>query len=315
MANIVVFEGMISMPDYWGACLLAAALYGNSTAYNCQTSGSVTMKTTAGGLIGVMSESLVQLCVSSASVTVGATVGGGLVGNVRAYRAQTVIEDSRASGTVTSTAGIQVGGLVGLVEANRESVNYYGTAEIHIRRSLAMGDVIGATEVGGLIGTINYYKRREDFAAVDVSNCYAGGAVSGKANVGEAEAERWEDLGGLVGLMDLSSRIERFTRIVNSFALGAVHMLAGGIANTIGGLVGVQPVVAGQIYGSIEHSFWSKDLAGTDAQTSFGTAVPVASLHSLSFYQSNGYEIAIGGHVCWKMNQDGIGYPEIERWG
>lgn len=141
---------------------------------------------------------------------------GGLVGvNFGA------ITRSYATGAVTGFGGY-IGGLVG--------VSYAGSS---IEQSYATGTVIGATQVGGLVGA-SYGTITESHAHGNVTaladfagglvglnggyigNSYASGIVTGPMHVG-----------GLVGVLDAAGRIER------AYATGAVTG-----TTSVGGLVG-----------------------------------------------------------------------------
>ena len=162
----------------------------------------------------------------------GITVIGALTGTHGRPRDRSVlIENSSATGIVSASGDI-VGGLVG------RNIS-------EIRNSQAFNTVLGADEVGGLVGASNFSLR--DISRV--TNSYATGNVTGNTSVG-----------GLVGKAgDPDIVMTRGARILNSYATGRVEG-----ETQVGGLVGSTNEV--QIQNSSAHG----EVIGTDAARQVG---------------------------------------------
>ena len=194
--------------------LIAYAL-SNARVANIGVTGTMSGQTSLGGLVSAFdssSYSLPQIAnsYSAVNVTVLNSSGsaGGLVGTAG------YISNSYATGNVTGTGASGVGGLVG-------TVPNYGTSTVKIDQSFATGQVSGAANVGGLIGSAT------SSSVNTITNSYATGNVSGTGN----------GVGGLIGDV-------RGLTITNSYATGSVTGL-----NYVGGLVGFsQPVTVSGSY-------------------------------------------------------------------
>lgn len=160
------------------------------------------------------------------SFATGSVNGVGYVGGLAGSMEGSPIVSSYATGNVAGTASY-VGGLVGFVG--------YGGASASanpISNSYATGNVSGVSDVGGLIGHL-------DFIGYDATiiNTYATGNVVGSSNVG-----------GLVG--DEAYNGTTAASISNSYSAGRVS----GSSN-VGGLVG-------QNGGFVANSFWDTTTSG-----------------------------------------------------
>ena len=152
-----------------------------ATASTAIASGSESSP--VGGLVG-FNQTGGQIISSFANVVVMASshIAGGLVG-----RNNGLIINSYATGNVSGMN--EIGGLVGRQDSGS------------VMNSYATGDINGQLDIGGLIG----------YASGDITNTYAGGAVTG------------ERVGGLTGW--------NISNITNSYALGRVSgsRIAGGL--------------------------------------------------------------------------------------
>lgn len=123
---------------------LAGQVLGNSTIRFNYADGSVTGKMNTGGLIGLISGTVIEVYRSGASVTVASTDGdnkGGLVGSI--IGDSITILESYAHGNVTGELGFMdqnIGGLVGSMSGGMISNCY------------AIGDTAGYNNVAGLVG-------------------------------------------------------------------------------------------------------------------------------------------------------------------
>ncbi|GAA0889280.1 YDG domain-containing protein [Rhodanobacter soli] len=190
------------------------ALVANSqggTTTNAWSSGAVGGYSWVGGLIGLHNGGYVTQAHSSAEVVGTSQLVGGLIGQARFYGA---VSDSYATGNVSASGATNVGGLIGQLRA------------VELSDSYATGAVTGGSQVGGLIGFIDFFSGRGT-----TTGSYATGAVSGDYYVG-----------GLVGVSSGA--------IVASYASGAVSG-----SDVVGGLVGDN-------YGSITNSYWDSYSSG-----------------------------------------------------
>ena len=123
------------------------------------------------------------------------------------------ISNSHASGNVSSTSGVNIGGLVGHADLN-----------VTIQDSYATGNVSGVNNVGGLVGTTKNsgaFSRPPSYSGLDnILRSFATSSVTATGNF----------VGGLVGL-------SYSTNITDTFATGAVNG-AIGASRYLGGLVG-----------------------------------------------------------------------------
>jgi hypothetical protein len=111
-----------------------------------------------GGLVGYVNAA--DSCYSSANVFGKENVGG-LVGGEEDM--DCLIENSYATGNVSSEDGKNIGGLLGSAEDGPSIKNSYAT-----------GDVSGRMHVGGLVGYIS------SCADISIFNCYATGKATAK---------------------------------------------------------------------------------------------------------------------------------------
>ena len=150
---------------------------------------------------------------------------GGLVGE-NSGQITLCAANVMVTGALGSFASANIGGLVGF---HRNGV---------ISESSAIGNVVGAATVGGLLG-VNWSR---------IVNTYAEGTVSGNTQVG-----------GLVGF----NFISRGGMITNSYAIG--HLTGGGvIGSLVGGLVG-----AGINNSAVTASYWDTGTTGQESRGDF----------------------------------------------
>ena len=147
----------------------ALASRNSGTIINSSVSGAVEANADVGGLVGINDGDIIS---SFADVAVSATTNsGGLVG-----RNQGAMTNSYASGNVTAS-GDNIGGLVGLNNELGRITNTY-----------AEGTVMGASQVGGLVGSHHGM----------IMNSYATiGGVSGSGS----------HLGGLIGMASSTATV------------------------------------------------------------------------------------------------------------
>lgn len=138
---------------------------------------------------------VVNVAFSSGRYDIGALLGSGT--NV-------TIDHAYSTGSIVATSGANVGGLVGLLESSGQAF---------IRNSHSDVDVLGVTNLGGLLGT---GQGRQGGGSVVVDGCHATGDIQGHG-------------GGLIGY--LRSMVPG-SAVTNSYATGNV---AGG--NGLGGLI------------------------------------------------------------------------------
>jgi hypothetical protein len=148
---------------------------------NCTITGN----SVVGALVGIKAGTLSN-CYSTGSVF-GSFYVGGLVGNV----SDAVINNCYTTVSTTGTNAINVGGFAGNMEFGSTITNCYATGSVAgganvggligsrsfgiISNCYATGSVAGFSSVGGLIG---------DNSFGTLTNCYATGSVAGSANVG-----------------------------------------------------------------------------------------------------------------------------------
>ena len=113
-----------------------------------------------GGVVGVNSNSIVQNCHNSGTVSGGDYVGGVVGDNIEGF-----VQNCHNSGAVSGS--VSVGGVVG-VNSNGTVQNCYNT-----------GAVSGTFYLGGVVGYNNSYDN-----GGTVQNCYNTGVVSGSVSVG-----------------------------------------------------------------------------------------------------------------------------------
>jgi hypothetical protein len=159
------------------------------------------------GLFGYSSGSIYDVGLLNVNIS-----GFGNVGALVGFSNGEIISDSYSTGSVSGSS--YVGGLVGVASA--------------ITNSFSTADVTADEYVGGLAGYI----------IGNISNTYAGGAVTGSGNY----------VGGLVGRADLE--------VYTSYSVGAVS----GSGANVGGLVGLLSPAWGRVY----DSYWDIDTSGLD---------------------------------------------------
>ncbi len=210
---------------------------------NVGLSGSnITGRTYVGALVGNSQSGTVTNAWSS-GVVGGYSYVGGLIGlNNGGYVVQ-----AHSAAQVTGTSQL-IGGLIG-------QARFFGS----VSDSYATGNVYasGATDVGGLIGQVR---------AVELSNSYATGAVTGGVQVG-----------GLVGFLDGFNG----GKITGSYASGA----ASG-DYSVGGLVGTAS-------GTVVNSYWVTDTTGQ--VTSAGGGIGLTAVQLIAALPT-GFDAAIWGN-------------------
>lgn len=217
-----------------GGIMGALAGYTEGEISNSSSSGVLLGTSLAGGLIG-SAENGAMISNSFSSATVNGFRAGGLVG----FLYESSIEDSHATGAVTSER--YTGGLIGSAESFLTVVN--------IENCYASGNVVGTVggyDTGGLIGNVT-----TDALNLNLSKSYATGSVSGDNNVGGLVGTMGAWGGGTVLVSDSYSIGNVYaengfagglaggmydTSVSNSYSIGIV---TGGVgAPNLGGVVG-----------------------------------------------------------------------------
>ena len=194
--------------------------------------GDVSGPAAIGGLVGVSAGGTVTKSNATGDITGGTNVGG-LVGIAKQFAGPvSTINNSYATGTVSSSdSGQFIGGLVG------QSSNSV------IRQSYAVGDVNAqdTTGVGGLVGVAGG-------SSNELNRSYATGDVDGN-----------ESVGGLVGEAEDGGVVSK------SYAVGNVtgKLYVGGIAGRVHGPSGPVPTV--------EDSYWEKGTTNQDTAIGDGS--------------------------------------------
>ena len=241
--------------------LIGHASAGVSLSY---ATGTVDGRYRIGGLIGESEATISDVHADGA--VVGAGLAGGLVGD---FSGGDTISNSHAIGAVTATED-QVGGLVGAQNGN--ITNSYATGNVSgandvgglvgswnggngsIATSYATGTVGGANRVGGLIG-------RFDVCFCDVSGSHATGAVTASGNyagglIGSADlgsvSNSWAS-GNVIGDVYVGGLMGYANDVSGSYATGTVHG-----SDAVGGLVGHE-----KMGGTISASHSSGNVTGT----------------------------------------------------
>ena len=165
----------------------------------------------------------VSVISSPASNPVNTSAGiGGLIGGI-AFGSGSIgamdITNSYASGDVTAPDSVEVGGLIGDARVSDDDSGLGTEGFLTIDRSGYSGNVVGISEVGGLIGELS------NGAGSSITNTFATGSVSGVGLVG-----------GLIGQFSSPSDIEDgIGSIIESFAANSVSDGGGG---DVGSVVG-----------------------------------------------------------------------------
>jgi hypothetical protein len=182
-----------------------------------------------GGLVGVVSDSLIEKSHATGLVA-GYDSVGGLIGTLF----DGSIIESYATGLVTAQHEV-VGGFIG--ELGRSFVKQNNPSAI-VARSYATGDVKGNSNFsGGFVGRVWVYDQQQ----ITITDSFASGAVVGASEVG-----------GLLGR--INAKTSGFT-LQNSYSSGKVAALDG----KVGGLIGVNSNSAPV---SIISSYWDVQTSG-----------------------------------------------------
>lgn len=221
----------------------------SGTVSQAYATGDVTGSTNfVGGLIGFASDS----SVTKAATEDGTIQGGQYVGGLLGSADSSTLSDSYAATTVTATVGT-AGGLIGDTR-NSTTISL-------VSSSFATGDVSGASNVGGLIGS-NGGK---------LINSYATGAVSGNSRIG-----------GLVGH-------NNGAQITNGYATGPVSG-----TTQVGGLVGGNGGVVGG-------SYWNVETSGQLTSAGGGTRLTTAEMMQMASYAGWDISDEGGAGTVWRI--------------
>jgi len=259
--DCAVVSGNIRADSYVGG-LIGFVTYG--VVKNCYSNANVTGNWNIGGLVGMcMDDAMVVGCRAN-GVVQGAKYVGGLVG---LCRDSAMIMNCESSGAVSGTE-YAVGGLVG------QCLN--GPV---IAGSSATGDVSGQSQIGGLVGNLEYSR---------VACCYATGSTSGPYP------------GGFVGKADGSY-------IADSYSVGQV-VRTGGSGGGFSATNDVTPEY---------DCFWNVDTSGQTSSSGTGAkGLNTSKMQDPNTFIDAGWDLVgetdNGPSDIWIM-PDGGGYP-ILSW-
>lgn len=121
---------------------------------NCYATGNVAVYSNGGGFVGYNTDtasinSNINKCYCTGNVTKGISFAGGFVGFYEYFKSGTLIENSYATGNVTSISTGNTGGFAGLIQ---DSVTGIETA---INNCYAIGTITGGTNRGGFVGQLS----------------------------------------------------------------------------------------------------------------------------------------------------------------
>jgi CSLREA domain-containing protein len=210
-----------------------------------------------GGLVGYVGNGTITSSAAKVNVSIIDDFAGGLIGSIDANGETVTITDSFATGAVSTTLGINIGGFVGQTLA--------GT--ISITDSYALGNVTANVVAGGFIGYAT-----SSASTLTIERSYALGSVrtSGAATVNSA--------GGFVGHCNTNCIIR------DSFASGTVSANF----NAAGGFVGLN-------VGLIEKSSASGNVFNDNDNTG-GFAGRVTAVGTVNTSYSSGEVYNVGGN-------------------
>ncbi|MBI4808959.1 MAG: filamentous hemagglutinin N-terminal domain-containing protein [Nitrosomonadales bacterium] len=240
--------------------------YNFSTVDNCSAGSTVSGTSYVGGLIGASQQSTLSNVSATGNVTGTNWGAGGLVGSMEGDLSPHSLTNGTASGNVNGSR--YVGGLVGwngywstinngIASGNVSSTltdagGLVGMNAYNIISSHATGNVLGVTNVGGLVGN-NYWDNNPSFSftygSISLSDASIG-TVTGVTNVGglvgSSSSAAFNAIdtnnasGNVLGTTNVGGLVGYFsgnTSVVNSFASGNVTGNGATNAN-LGGLVG-----------------------------------------------------------------------------
>jgi hypothetical protein len=265
-----------------------------------EVSGTGTVSSSADNVGGLFGRSICSSTISNSSSAVDVTgsnnvggVSGRDIGGSAGFSDcggggyGSTITNTSASGTVNSTTGNSVGGLIGIA------------FDTNISHAQASGMVHGIDKVGGLVGYMVNFGSRKIFASQAtgaVSGRYSlgglagempGGEISQSFATGNVSSLAGDDMGGLVGRAVLNGSLY----VRNSYARGSVNASTGGDASSLIGY--------GQIFAHIINSY------GTGLVTTslcggglHGCGTPSEITNSFWDTQTTGKTDACSGAVC-----------------
>jgi hypothetical protein len=287
--NLHLADPNVLIKKDYGAALVGLLYSG--TINSCYITGAkVSGSYYIGGLVGRIEGGYISNCSSTGDIS-GWDYVGGLTGGI----VLATIIDCWTSGNVSAFYG-PAGGLAGL--------NYRSD----IIRTFSAAEVIGAEEIGGLVGRNGNNTR--------IIECYSTGDVNGHSNAGGLIGAFWCDspenslvtdsystsevsgndsVGGLIG--SYKSRIT-YSLISNSYAAGQVS----GDSN-VGGLVGYNRD------GSINNSYF---LTTSGPNNGYGTPLTHSQMKQQASFIGWDFvwETANGPNDVWAICED-VNYPKL----
>ncbi|MBR2386496.1 hypothetical protein IKA92_04285, partial [bacterium] len=220
---------------------LAGTINGETNIENVHVKGgSITSSGSyVGGLIGYSSNKTLNVASSTSSINVtGKSATGGLIGYIYAQTKDVNIDNSKATGNVTSTGG-SAGGFIGTISGD-DTDSSYGT--INITNSFASGNVTGTERVGSFAGSISISADLGADTSINIINSHASGTATGTNYVG--------------GFSGYTSAYGGKINIEKSSATGAIYG-----ASYVGGFTGYAQGWFGSVY--IKNSYTTSNITAS----------------------------------------------------
>jgi len=265
--------------------------------HDCYSTCNIVTSSMAGGLIGQSySDIPIKNCHATGDITVTGYISyGHLYGHAGGLVAHcdTKIEDCYATGKVTCM-GQYAGGLVGFLGEE-------------VKRSYALGDVVGGEMTGGFAGFTDI------LAGNSIEECYAVGNVTGNKVVGGFTASCWDGIitncyflgnaksngvvdAGVGGFMCYGA-----CQLINCYSAGAVV----GSGLDVGGFVGWEYEAWAESGGIITSCYYNSEISG-QSDTGKGEPKTTAEMKTQSTFSSWDF------NTIWKLSSITDGYPSLQ---
>jgi hypothetical protein len=297
ISNLTINRGGQDEVGLFGRVYLSNAVVSNVGLVG----GSVTGKSSTGGLVGYIAEGgLLSNCFNTGSVT---GINGGIyIGGLVGQNYHTPIDNSFATGNVTGDY-YAVGGLVGAQGSWRGVIsNSFATGNVTCPGGSASdcGGLVGMNSDGGITGSYATGNVVVNNAQVGTSGGRAGGLVGinggngwiadsyATGSVSATNAANGGYAGGLVGWTSAAGGIS------NSYSTGSVTS-----TGPAGGLVGTNTGT-----GAISNSFWDTQTSG-QATSAGGTGKTTTEMKAQASF--TGWDFA----SRWKIIE-GVSYPTLQ---
>jgi len=244
-----------------------------------------------GSKIGLIGTAASGSQVKNVALSGGKVSGGNYVGALVGYNSGTITNSSSTNGTVSSSTGYDVGGLVGR--------NYYSAT---ITNSYATGSVTGSTTVGNYIGGLvgrNYGTVSNSHAAGSVTGNYGVGGLVGfhgggsinNSYVSSSSVVGKSNVGGLTGVTRGGTLSNSHYDIDAVTINGSSAVGQGGLYNTAG---------TGQFndwltHGSLNIANYSSTLSGSGNNYTLSSVQGMKDL--LGFADNAAYTFTLSGNI------------------